>query len=1173
MIFVFKKIPSLVLVFMMCTIFGCVNKSTLKIKDFNISTSDSGTTITPPSAALSSVLADLSSVAADGTAHSTIAVTLKDASGNPVVGDVIFLNSNRGILDLILPVFALTDSSGKASFTVRSMSAGAAVFSATETLNNVPITQNANVNFLVGAVSTIKSTMMVSSSSVVADNLATSTLSVTLKDSNNNPVAGKAISITANPNTDAIISPSFKNTDNSGVATFTVQSGAAGTVTFTASDTTDNLTIAQTVDVIFLPASVSASQSSVSASLTSVIDNGTSTSKVMVILTDANGNPFPGRSVTLASSRGLTDTITPASGTSNASGLVTFTVKSTLAGTSTFFATDTTDMFNVISIMPSVAVVNFIPGPAALISINNGNNQSATVNSSLTNPLIVKVTDSTGNAVTGATVNWAVATGAGNLSGATSTTNSSGLAQIIWTLGQVSGANTATGTINGTTTSVIFSGTGTPGATTYFMVSGFTSPANAGTSYNFTVRAKDTYGNTTPAYAGTAAFTSSDASAILPTNSTLTSGVGSFNATLNKVNGTQTITATDIITSSITGYQSGITVLATATTPTHLYISGASNVLNDGACRSLTVTSENNTDTSALAISPININLSGNGLGTFYFDNCLTSTTTIQIPAGQSSKTFSYRNPYSENGFVLIAQDVTDVLASSNFALSSQVLVDKVFNGYSSDGTYILLNSGSLLTVGSSSQTNTLAMKSTPIPLPVKNLAGQVKSVANSYYHSCALLTNGLVQCWVNNSSSTANSKGALGNGTLINSMVPVTVTGITTASAIAVGSEFSCALLTDQTVKCWGLNNHGQLGNNSITDSSVPVSVAGISTAIAVTAGRDYACALLASGSISCWGGNYFGMLGRNTITPWGTPNSTAVNVSNISTAVAVMAGTYHTCALLSDNTVQCWGYNYYGQLGNNSGTNSSIPVPVSNISSATALAIGDSHSCVLLSDHSVQCWGNNMWGQLGNNSIINSSIPVPVSNIGNAASISSGSSSVCAKTSLGSVQCWGNNGTGQLGIGTSNTSTLTPTPMIGLTVDTATQLLLVDGMLNYSLANIPTLSGCQSMSVIATSSTGGLARALSSNTIINLSVSGDSGLSYYSDSLCTNIINTVTIPKGESATNVYFTNRSFFDPWLICGNSPTAILSAQSQDGTLLTSAPLYVQFGGSGGCSGGD
>jgi len=348
-------------------------------------------------------------------------------------------------------------------------------------------------------------------------------------------------------------------------------------------------------------------------------------------------------------------------------------------------------------------------------------------------------------------------------------------------------------------------------------------------------------------------------------------------------------------------------------------------------------------------------------------------------------------------------------------------------------------------------------------------------TVAAGQYHTCALLSDGTVQCWGGNGS------GQLGNGTTMPSLTPVSVFGISDATAVAAGQTHTCAVLSDGTVQCWGSNLYGQLGNGGtpVTDcggfcSATPVSVSGISTATAIVTGSEHTCALLSDGTVKCWGDNSSGQLGNGTtVGPGcgGICSATPVAVSGISTATAVSAGYSHTCALLSNSTVECWGYNHYGQLGNGSTTDSSAPVSVFGISTATAVAAGSWHTCVLLSDGTVQCWGYNVFGQLGNGTNTGpqdcdgepcSTVPVPVSGITTATAVSTGYLHTCAVLTDGTVQCWGYNASGQLGDGTSLNIAVTPVSVLGISTATAvstgtqhTCALLSDGTVQCWGAN----------------------------------------------------------------------------------------------------------------------
>ncbi len=260
---------------------------------------------------------------------------------------------------------------------------------------------------------------------------------------------------------------------------------------------------------------------------------------------------------------------------------------------------------------------------------------------------------------------------------------------------------------------------------------------------------------------------------------------------------------------------------------------------------------------------------------------------------------------------------------------------------------------------------------------PVGGITTATHVPATGYGHTCALLTDATMRCWGE------NRQGQLGNGTTADpgTAHPVAVSGISGATAFTTGAYHTCARLGNGTLKCWGRNGDAQLGNGTYTDSSTPVPVSGITTAAMVSGGGAHTCAVLSDGTVWCWGDNRYGQLGDGTTLGKTTP----VPVSGITGAVAVSAGWDHTCALLGDSSVQCWGENASGQLGDGTTTRRTTPVPVSAVTGAVAVTAGWwHHSCALLGDGTVRCWGDNQWGQLGNGTTTDSPSPVTMSGTG---------------------------------------------------------------------------------------------------------------------------------------------------------------------------------------------
>jgi alpha-tubulin suppressor-like RCC1 family protein len=320
--------------------------------------------------------------------------------------------------------------------------------------------------------------------------------------------------------------------------------------------------------------------------------------------------------------------------------------------------------------------------------------------------------------------------------------------------------------------------------------------------------------------------------------------------------------------------------------------------------------------------------------------------------------------------------------------------------------------------------------------------------------HSCYILDNGSVKCWGKNNLGQlglghTNNRGD--NSSEMGDNLTAIDLGIErTAKAIAAGSDHTCAILDNASIKCWGSNVYGQLGlghtnnrgdNSSEMGDSLPaVDLGSGITAKAIATGKHHTCAILDNASIKCWGANASGQLGLGHTNNRGDNSSEmgnlpAVDLGSGITAKAIVAGGSHTCAILVDSSaIKCWGENDQGQLGLGTRTDSLNPSVVDMGSGITAKAIaaGESHTCAILNNSAIKCWGRANEGQMGiykwDENIGDDPGEMGVTgqddltNIGTgrtAVAIAAGKNHNCAILDNSSIKCWGANTSGQLGIG----------------------------------------------------------------------------------------------------------------------------------------------------------
>ena len=390
---------------------------------------------------LSTVNQSPSSVTADGSSTSTITVTLLDASGNAVPNKTVSLSQGIGDSTISAPS-GTSNAIGVVTFTVSDSMTQSITYSAVDVTDGVPINDTAAVTFTPGTVNAADSTVNSTLGSVAANGSTTTTITVTLLDANSNPVPNKTVTLNQGSGSSTISAASGVSSA-SGVVTFTVKDSTAQTVTYTATDFSDNIRLTDTASVAFYtPGSVSKTTSTVNPSVSRVADNGSTTSTITVTVLDSNGNAVPSKTVTLGQTG--SSTISAASGTSNASGVVTFTVKASSVQAVTYTATVTgTGALN------DTAAVTFyalgtVSKTASTVNPSAGNVADDGVTSST---ITVTLLDSSGNAVPNKTVTLGQGTGSSTISAASGVSDASGVVTFT-----VTDTNAETVTYTATTT-------------------------------------------------------------------------------------------------------------------------------------------------------------------------------------------------------------------------------------------------------------------------------------------------------------------------------------------------------------------------------------------------------------------------------------------------------------------------------------------------------------------------------------------------------------------------------------------------------------------------------------------------------------------------------------------------------------------------------------------------
>lgn len=241
------------------------------------------------------------------------------------------------------------------------------------------------------------------------------------------------------------------------------------------------------------------------------------------------------------------------------------------------------------------------------------------------------------------------------------------------------------------------------------------------------------------------------------------------------------------------------------------------------------------------------------------------------------------------------------------------------------------------------------------------------------------------------------------------------------------------CAVKTDHTLWCWGANSHGQVGDGSGAPdipepTQVPIPGGNVAS---VATGGEHACALTIDGRLYCWGMNEYGQVGDGQVGGQGDVLLPAEITSLGDQVAQVSAGFEHTCALMKNGSLYCWGHNVYGEIGDGTSQEINIadavkPVPVAISSLGTDVAVlsaGGFYTCIIkTSDGSLWCWGDNTEGHLASGDTVNRTVPTVSPMPGPWLDVDTGVVLGCGLKTDGTAWCWGRDELGQLG---------TPTPV----------------------------------------------------------------------------------------------------------------------------------------------
>lgn len=454
-----------------------------------------------------------------------------------------------------------------------------------------------------------------------------------------------------------------------------------------------------------------------------------------------------------------------------------------------------------------------------------------------------------------------------------------------------------------------------------------------------------------------------------------------------------------------------------------------------------------------------------NGSGQLGQDN----TTSVGCGAGSSCTLMSSLNPIAFNA-ASVGTRSTDIALGAASTACALMENGKVVCWGSNTSGLLGVAAGPLLNAGCGGGCTAMSAL-TEVDLPGSGVLASKIAVGTA--HACALLTDGNIRCWGANNSGQLGVDSTTPAGACATCGALANVNSVVYSRDLVAGDGRTCSVTTEGKTWCWGGNGSGELGLDNTTTvgngagtlmaalvAGVPISFGGAAPPIprALSAWGTNTCALLDSGEVKCWGLNVEGQLGQDNATGIGCgamsgcgllSTTTAINLGTESRALKVETSGQHTCALLTNGDVTCWGRNSFGELGLNH--TQSVGTSSGSLATLTSINIGTNrkaldlslprstdlrYTCTTSTRGGVRCWGDNSSGQLGQNNLTTTGDSTGdmdgLSDIAGlatggsfayAAGAKVGSGHTCALSPDGNLICWGKNTVGQSGKENSTT------------------------------------------------------------------------------------------------------------------------------------------------------